>query len=139
MYMIKHQVNSTTIHPYLASQLRTECNEWRRQLDYMLQENTNQKNLLAEVIQTNTIEVTEHLEEAEQFQNQFLHLDAALRLMRFDINQHDKDVNREYPLDENFKEEILTRQNTLRHEMVAIDSEFQFIRYNFYTYLATFA
>jgi len=126
------------IHPYLATQLRSECNDWRKQLDYMLSETTNQKNLLAEVFKTNAIEVTDHLEESEQFQNEFLHLEAAIRLMRFDINQHDKKLDKSFDED-NYKEEILTRQNTLRHEMVAIDSEFQCTRYNFYTYLATFS
>jgi hypothetical protein len=104
----------------------------------MLQENTNQKNLLAEVIQTNAIEMAEHLNEAEQFQNEFLHLEAALKLMKFDITQHDKGLEKEYTA-EDYKEALLTRQNTLRHEMVAIDTEFQCTRYNFYTYLATFS
>ena len=72
-----------TIDQSRISRFQKESESWRRVLEYMQQENSYLKNLLADVVNQDIN--NEMLVEAEDFQNRFIKNDEIIALLRRDI------------------------------------------------------
>jgi uncharacterized protein Yka (UPF0111/DUF47 family) len=69
-------------------QFRHESDTWKRNLEFMMQENVYLKNRLAEVLQTISGD-EDILDTAEHYQNEFIQEDEMIYLLRRDIAKLD--------------------------------------------------
>ena len=64
--------------------LQHECEQWRKRLDGLSQENINLKNLLSGALNEGSSDAR-FLDAAEEYLNQFIHRDEVIGLLRYDM------------------------------------------------------
>jgi uncharacterized protein Yka (UPF0111/DUF47 family) len=115
-------------------QFRHESDTWKRNLEFMMQENANLKNRLAEVLQSITGD-DEILDRAEQYQNEFIREDEAIYLLRRDIAKLDNLMVREIYEDGHLIRDLTHQRNKLSQEVRNAVTEFNKIKFDFNNYL----
>lgn len=110
---------------------------WTRSLEYLKQENAYLKDRLTEVVDHNSDKY--FLAQAEHFQNQFIIKDEFLDELKHDVNEQiDLLKLQESGQSNNTKsEQITSRQDKLRDQMVFIERDFLNLRNDFQKYLNT--
>ena len=113
--------------------LKSELETWLRTLDYIRQENVALKNCLAEIV-SNDIE-PEMLEEVEYFQNQLVDKDTVISLLRYDLAEQNKLLDR-YAPENGSPNDISNKHSKLRGDMEKTEKEFSKLKYQFNNYFS---
>lgn len=114
-------------------QLHYESETWKRLLSFMMDENVHLKNRLSEILK-NSFD-RNLLEEMENFQNRFIKEDSWIGLLRHDVVEFDKLLEREISEDGQVATEINSRLNKLRNNIINADKEFDRLKMEFNSYL----
>ncbi|MBS1622157.1 MAG: hypothetical protein JSS80_11035 [Bacteroidetes bacterium] len=117
-------------------QFHYESDTWKRNLEFIRQENAILKNRLAEVLQ-NIPGDKEVLHTAEQYQNEFICEDELIQLLKKDIAKLDTLLLREASRDGEAEKDIITRQKRLSEEVKNVISSFNRLKFDFNNYLGT--
>lgn len=115
-------------------QFRHESDTWKRNLEFMMQENANLKNRLAEVLQAISGS-DDLLETAEQYQNEFIREDETIHLLRRDIANLDNLIVREFYEDGHLIRDVMSQRKKLSHEVRTAVVEFNKLKFDFNNYL----
>ena len=114
-------------------QLQYESETWKRLLSFMMDENVHLKNRLSEILK-NSFD-RNLLEEIENFQNRFIKEDSWIGLLRHDVVEFDKLLERDISEDGQVAPEINSRLNKLRNNIINADKEFDRLKTEFNSYL----
>ena len=114
-------------------QLQYESQTWKRLLSFMMDENVHLKNRLSEILK-NSFD-RNLLEEIENFQNRFIKEDSWIGLLRHDVVEFDKLLERDISEDGQVAPEINSRLNKLRNNIINADKEFDRLKTEFNSYL----
>jgi hypothetical protein len=109
--------------------------EWRRVLEFLLQENVFLKIRLADVLNKQHMNA-QFLEIAEQYQNRFIGKDEIIGLIRKDIAEMEKQLVKVRAQDENLLREITLKQNRLQKEITILETTFNELKGEFNLCLA---
>ncbi|HVT86629.1 MAG TPA: hypothetical protein VHD35_15605 [Chitinophagaceae bacterium] len=115
-------------------QFRHESDTWKRNLEFMMQENVNLKNRLAEVLQAISAD-EDILNAAEHYQNEFIREDEAIHLLRRDISKLDTLLVREIYEDGELVRDLVHQHRKLSQEVRNAVSEFNKLKFDFNNYL----
>lgn len=111
--------------------LRHESNEWKRMLEFIMQENTILKTRLAEVLKDQPSN-SKFVDAAETYHNDFLRADEVINLARRDVGK--LDILREgHTLDQ---VTIHNKHNQLRDELGGIQRGFLKMKHSFNCFLS---
>lgn len=113
-----------------VKQFRLESDEWKRTLELLLLENAYLKNRLAEIVKVSSATLL-FLEKAEDYQNRFMQKDEVINLMRQDINEFDRLLAACGPDKKELLKSIQQRQQTLRKELMLLESTFSLLKVQF--------
>jgi len=116
----------------LNKKYRYELDTWSRLLDYLQQENVYFKNLLSYVIKNdkgNTL-----LEKAEYFQNKFVNKDAVIVLLRQDISEQIKWIEKGGNDDQT--DLYLKKHKRLNQDIDKLEEEFKRLKIDFSDYVS---
>jgi regulator of replication initiation timing len=116
-------------------QFRHETDTWKRNIEFMMQENTYLKNRLAEVLKAELAD-EELLTAAEQFQNLFIREDEVIHLLRKDVAGMDKLLLREIYEDGHLLANVQQTQKKLSAEIRHAVAEFNKLKFDFNNYLS---
>jgi hypothetical protein len=123
-----------TIDQSRISRFQKESESWRRVLEYMQQENSYLKNLLADVVNQDIN--NEMLVEAEDFQNRFIKNDEIIALLRRDIynfNERLSDHSSKAGMD---NEKYYPVQKKLRNEIELLEQQFNKLKFEFLYFIS---
>ena len=115
-------------------QFRHESDTWKRNLEFMMQENVNLKNRLAEVLQ-GISSGDDILNAAEEYQNEFIREDETIHLLRGDIAKLDDLLVREIYEDGHLVKDVAHQQKKLSEEVKNAIIEFNKLKFDFNNYL----
>ena len=115
-------------------QFRHESDTWKRNLEFMMQENVNLKNRLAEVLQ-GISSGGDILNAAEEYQNEFIREDETIHLLRGDIAKLDDLLVREIYEDGHLVKDVAHQQKKLSEEVKNAIIEFNKLKFDFNNYL----
>ncbi len=115
-------------------QFRHESDTWKRNLEFMMQENVNLKNRLAEVLQSVSSD-GDILDTAEQYQNDFIREDEMIHLLRGDIAKQDGLLVREIYENGHLIKDVVHQQRKLSEEVKNAIVEFNRLKFDFNSYL----
>jgi hypothetical protein len=118
-------------------QLCRQTEAWKKILGFLEQENTAQKNKLAEMLKIKEERDGDDLEADEHFQNLFLQQDQAYRLMWFDITNLEKLVEEDISGNYSHTRQIDRWQKKLNKEVGVLEKAFEKLKTDFAKYLAT--
>ena len=116
------------------SQLQYESDTWKRLLGFMRDENIHLKNMLSEVLKNkfdNNL-----LEEAESFHNSFLKEDDLIGLLRNEVAELDKLLERRKFEDSKTINEIDKRKAKLHDNIITAETQFSNLKSAFNNYLS---
>ena len=116
-------------------QFRYESDTWKRNLEFIMEENITLKNRLANVLKAVSYD-EDLLTAAEQYQNYFIREDETVHLLRRDIADLDKLLVKEIFQDGHVIGEVLHKQKKLSIEMKNAIGEFNKLKFEFNNYLA---
>ena len=114
-------------------QLQYESDTWKRLLGFMREENIHLKNMLSEVLKNkfdNNL-----LEEAESFHNSFLKEDDLIGLLRNDVAELDKLLEKKKFEDGKIINEIDRRMAKLHDNIITAGTQFSNLKSAFNHYL----
>lgn len=112
-----------------------ESDMWKRNLEFIMHENTDLKNRLADVLRTEMADI-DLLEAAEYYQNHFVREDETIHILRGDIADFDKLLGREVYQDGRVINDVVKKQKKLSAEMKNTVVEFNKLKFDFNNYLA---
>ena len=115
-------------------QFRYESETWKRNLEFIMEENANLKNRLAEVLKSEVAD-EDILNTAEQYQNDFIREDETISLLRSDIADLDKLLIREVFEDGHLIQDVVRRQKKMSVEMKNAITGFNKLKFDFNNYL----
>ena len=115
-------------------QFRHESDSWKRNLEFITQENNYLKNRLADVLRTELAD-DDLLNAAEQYQNHFVMEDETIHLLRKDIADLDKLLVREVYEDGKLISDVMKKQKKMSAEMKNAVTEFNKLKFDFNNYL----
>ena len=115
-------------------QFKHESETWKRNLEFMMQENALLKNRLSEVLDTMSAD-GEILNAAEEYQNHFIREDESFHLLRRDIAELDNLLTREIYEDGMLKKEVVFKKKKLSKEIETSIREFNKLKFDFNNYL----
>lgn len=118
----------------IIRQFKHESDTWKRNLEFLMQENTHLKNRLSEVLNTTSAD-DELLTAAEEYQNRFVREDESFHLLRRDIAELDNILTREIFEDGMLKKELTYKQKKLSKEIETAIKEFNKLKFEFNNYL----
>ena len=114
-------------------QLRCENEGWKRLLNFMLEENVHLKNRLVDSLKQSSDPL--FIEQAENFQSQFLKKDMLISLLRDDVAHIDRSL-----MNKDFKDgesnTLKTRLRKLRNNIVQTEKQFVKLMLDFNNYMA---
>ena len=114
-------------------QLQHESDTWKRSLGFMMDENVQLKNRLAEILRT---EFDENLlEDVENFQTSFIREDEMVSLLKTDIAKLDKLLVREIFEDGQIADNINRMLKEIRRNISIAESQFTKMKVEFNSYL----
>ena len=111
---------------------RYELDTWSRLLDYLQQENVYFKNLLSHVIKNDKANTL--LEKAEYFQNKFVNKDAVIVLLRQDISEQMKWIEKGGNNEQ--ADLYLKKHKRLNQDIDKLEEEFKRLKVDFSDYVA---
>lgn len=120
------------------SQVEQECGQWKRSLNFLLQENAFLKTRLAEII-SDLKPGERFLGDAEQFLQAFIRNDEVISFLRNDITAFRQLLTRYPAINEPLQPEVSNLQKTLRRDVNAIETAFTDLKYQFNNYLSDVA
>lgn len=106
------------------SQLQFECDKWKRLIEFMQLENAYCKNRLSNVVRNFDVQDGGFLEQAEYYQNYYIQQDMLLAMLRSEIYEFEKQVQKETFFDGYILKEVQFKQRRLRNEIDKVSSEF---------------
>jgi hypothetical protein len=116
-------------------QFHQENSTWIRILDFMEQETSFMKTRLSKAL--DLLNSSDLIEWAENFQTQVLHKEAAIDLLKQDIQSQEKRLASEYLFEGNhLKDEVVKSQSQLRLQMNYVENDFNSMRKEFNEFLA---
>lgn len=115
-------------------QFHHESDTWKRNLEFITQENANLKNRLAEVLQSIPAD-GDILNTAEYYQNEFIREDELVNFLRRDISKLDKLLVQEVYEDGEIFQNVIHQQKKLSEDMKGIISGFNRLKFDFNNYL----
>ncbi len=113
-------------------QLQYESNTWKRLLGFMTEENVHLKNRLSQILKEKFN--ADLLEEAEIFQSNFIKEDELIGLLRNDIAELDKLLEREIFEDGNSVKEVKRKLQKIRSNMEIAEKQFGTLKSGFNSY-----
>lgn len=113
-------------------QLQYESNTWKRLLGFMTEENVHLKNRLSQILKEKFN--ADLLEEAEIFQSNFIKEDELIGLLRNDIAELDKLLEREMFEDGNTIKEVKRKLQKIRSNMEIAEKQFGTLKSGFNSY-----
>lgn len=124
----------TTIDRQRIRHFQKESESWKRLLEYIQQENSYLKDLLADIVSQDINR--ELLGRAEEFQNQFITKDEMIALLRGDIYDFEQwllNLASHYKRNIN---EYLEKQRKLRNEIESLEQRFNKLKFEFLNYVS---
>lgn len=115
-------------------QFRHESDTWKRNLDFIIQENNNLKNRLSEVLQSTEVD-KEMLDRSEYYNEEFTRGDIALSLLKRDIANMDKVLENETNNSGHAISHIMRRHKKLSLEIGNAIAVFNKLKFEFNNYL----
>jgi|SRR5688572_33229282 len=115
-------------------QLKQESEEWKRLLNFMVDENIHLKHRLAEILRN--ISDTPFLEQAEEFQSRFLKKDMLISLLRDDIADMESSLVKNRSTISGIGPEIKNKLKKLRHNIAQTERQFNKLKMDFNTYMS---
>ncbi len=113
-------------------QLQYESNAWKRVLGFMTEENVHLKNRLSQILKEKFN--ADLLEEAEVFQSNFVKEDELIGLLRNDIAELDKLLEREMFEGGNTIKEVKRKLQKIRSNMEIAEKQFGTLKSGFNSY-----
>lgn len=113
-------------------QLKYESNTWKRLLGFMTEENVHLKNRLSQILKEKFN--ADLLEEAEVFQSNFVKEDELIGLLRNDIAELDKLLEREMFEGGNTIKEVKRKLQKIRSNMEIAEKQFGTLKSGFNSY-----
>ncbi len=113
-------------------QLKYESNTWKRVLGFMTEENVHLKNRLSQILKEKFN--ADLLEEAEVFQSNFVKEDELIGLLRNDIAELDKLLEREMFEGGNTIKEVKRKLQKIRSNMEIAEKQFGTLKSGFNSY-----
>ena len=123
----------TGISPLRLKQLKHESDTWKRSLGFLMDENVQLKNRLAEILRTEFD--ASLLDEIEDFQTAFLKEDEMIGLLRTDLAKLDKLLMREVFEDGQIIENINRMLKLIRRNISIAETQFAKLKMEFNSYL----
>lgn len=115
-------------------QLRHENESWKRLLNFILDENIHLKHRLAEILKYKSD--TLFLEQAEEFQSEFIKKDMLISLLRDDIADMDTCLIKNQLDAGDINPEIKSRLKKLRHNIAQTERQFSKMKLDFNSYIS---
>ena len=115
-------------------QLQYESDTWRRLLGFMIDENIHLKNRISAILQNGFQK--DLLEGVEDFQTRFLKEDDLIVLLRNEVAELDKLLEREIFEDGKIVKEIDSRLKKLRNNIIIAERQFSRLKLDFNNYLS---
>lgn len=117
----------------VLKQIQYECETWKRLLAFMMDENVHLKNRLSEILKTGEGTVT--LQQIEDFQAGFLKGDELIKVLRSDVFELDRMLNKELFEDGITEKEIRKKLNKIRINIPLAERQFDKLKTDFNNYL----
>ena len=117
-----------------VKQFQHEVDGWKRNLEFIMEENTYLKTRLADVLKAVSSD-EDILTAAEQYQNNFVREDETIHLLRGDIADFDKLLVKEIYQDGKVIDEVMRKQKKLSAEIKNSIGEFNKLKFDFNNYL----
>ena len=114
-------------------QLKHECDTWRRQLCFMMEENVHLKTRLSEVLKDGISDNL--LEGIESFQNRFTSEDDAIGLLRNEVVELGKLLAQEMFDDGIIKKKVNSKMKGLRNSIAVWEKNFTRLKSEFNNYI----
>ena len=115
-------------------QLQYESDTWRRLLGFMIDENIHLKNRISAILKNGFQK--DLLEGVEDFQTRFLKEDDLIVLLRNEVAELDKLLEREIFEDGKIIKEIDKRLKRLRNDIISAERQFSKLKLEFNNYLS---
>ena len=117
-------------------QLEHQSETWKRDLEFIKEENIALKNRVGEII--SNIQVTsDFLERIEAYQDDFIAKDQALRLILWELKKWDKLLATEqYPDGEKTDGNLIALQKKLSNKIESFMNEFTKLKFDFNNYMS---
>jgi len=117
-----------------TKQLEYETDTWKRLLIFLMEENVQLKNLLTEILKEDAH--NSRLQELEDFQNRFLKEDERIQLLRHEVAEFDRLLQREIAEDGQLKKTVDRKMHQLRNNISNAEQEFNRLQRAFSSYLS---
>ncbi|MBX9781729.1 MAG: hypothetical protein K2X48_00410 [Chitinophagaceae bacterium] len=117
----------------LLKQLQYECDTWKRLLAFLMDENVHLKNRLSEIVKNR--DGTTSLNEIERFQTDFLKGDELIKVLRDDISEVDKLLQKEVFEDGALEKKIQTKFSKIRVNIPLAERQLGQLKKDFNNYL----
>lgn len=118
-----------------GDQLEFECSYWKRLLEFIQLENAYCKTRLSELIRTADGD-SEFMEQAEFYNNYYLQQDTHLQLLKHDVRNFARLVDREKFEDGAIIKQVQGTRHKLGHEIEKLENEFSQTKKRFNSFLA---
>jgi regulator of replication initiation timing len=115
-------------------QLQYEADTWKRLLGFMMDENIHLKNRVSQILKDRFDENL--LEEVEVFQSSFIKEDALIGLLRNDVAELDKLLQKEVFEDGVIIKNVESKLKKLRHNIKNAEKQFGKLKIDFNNYLS---
>ncbi len=115
-------------------QLQYEADTWKRLLGFMMDENIHLKNRISQILKDRFDENL--LEEVEVFQSSFVKEDALIGLLRNDVAELDKLLQKEVFEDGTIIKNVESKLKKLRHNIKNAEKQFGKLKMDFNNYLS---
>lgn len=118
----------------MKKQLQCNCDEWKRLLGFLQDENIRLKNSLSEILKSSRDNSL--LEEAENFQNNFIKEDQLIRILRHDLAEFDNLLIRDAFEDRKIVKNLRSKSRDLRKNINTAKRQFSILKSQFTNYLS---
>ncbi len=119
---------------FKTKQLQYETDTWKRLLIFLMEENVQLKNLLTEILKEDTH--NNWLQELEDFQTRFIKEDERIQLLRHEVAEFDRLLQREIVEDGQLKKTVDRKMHQLRNNISNAEQEFNRLQRAFSSYLS---
>jgi len=120
--------------PLILNQIQYETDTWKRLLDFMMDENSNLKIRLSEILKDKFR--LQSLEELEDFQSHFIKEDELIRLLRNEVAELDNLFATTPFVKGKITKEIDTKLEKLRNNIIIAERQFGRLNLEFNNFLS---
>lgn len=129
-----NNVIQETMPDLKVKQLQYETNSCKRLLGFMMEENVHLKNRLSEILKEKFDKYL--LEEVDSFQNRFIKEDELIALLRNEVSEMGKTLEKEIFKNGNYIKEAERKLKRLKHNIVNAEKEFGKLKSEFNNFLS---